>query len=1158
MSDVFERALESPGTGREQLVRELLVDRPALVNEVLNMLRIAESDDPRLRGASRFSLANLQTEAEKNRSINASQSLRFGAYVAEQILGEGGMGTVYLAHHQQTQQPVAIKVLRQYQTGLSSVRQRFEMERQLLSTLHHPHVAQLLDVGQTEAGTPYLVMEYVDGERITEYCRSRKLSLRQRLKLFQSVLAAVAHAHGFGIVHRDLKPSNILVTSRGDVKLIDFGVAKVVAAAGLDLFTTLTVDGAAPMTPEYASPEQLQGMPVGVAADIYSLGVILYELLTESRPYHFQTRSPLAVAMVVNRQEPIRPSLARRASPVAAPDQPSVASRSDETATGLPTQSTRLRGDLDAIILKAIRKDPSHRYRSVAEFSDDIDRYFEGAPVVARQGARLYALGRFTQQHLAALASLALLILSLAVGLLVTRRAWQREREVSATNERLVKQKNLAVAEQKLSMGHVFDAYQILSSDNRESLLGESDWEHRYVFGKLLRQADTLSLRDVRHLPMAGNRKIRTLGSPDWLIFGSMNRFDSASMMRAWKRQDALIGQATPAKQQTVPYFLYDLVAMACSPEHDLICFAPLQGLGYPNYSLALREFDSGRELDMVDFTDFPVLKDVGAAGPLMFSLDGQQVASLHMSGDVILWSTADGKLKPVARRDLAEIGGYFLSYSPQGDRIAVGLSGASRLCVLDATSLEIVADVPLTVYPVALDWSPDGEHVILADPASNVMVFDADTGNKVVEWNEFVGVTALDTLADNEHVAVATTDTSIRMRRIRDGQLLHSFHVGGVPISDIEALDAEKKLLICELDGRVRFWPLRSLASPPMQDKTASVDTPRRWLACDRPPHWMFMHPTKPLVGVADDLFISIWDLQTQQLVQRFQCTDSNTWRVLFSPDGASLIISGWTLKLGNTLQIWDWETPERQHIDNGISPAVHASHSWIASIVGRKDGKQGTDLRWDVLDAGEIKRTHQVNLAFETDELSFAHQHPWLAMGGKQGELLLAELGSDMSLRTLWETRGHEQQVSRIIISPDDRYLASCAYGEHVVQIWDARTGERLRTVNSYALHQDGMITISPDSRRLCLVGDDGRVRLFDLETGVLSYESGTPTSAESNYELARFTPDGQSLVCISATGWMTVLEAPTESQYREGQSMLRRLWSRAPSTFEQGPPR
>lgn len=1158
MLDVFHRAMEQPENARDQLVRELLGDRTPQVAEVLGMLRIAKSEDPRLRGQSRFSLIELHREAEKRDDDRLAESLQFGAYSVEQILGEGGMGTVYLARHRETQLAVAIKVLRYHQVGLASVHQRFEMERHLLSTLNHPHIAQLIEVGETESKTPYLVMEYIDGQRITEYCRTRRMSLRQRLKLFQSVLAAVAHAHAYGVVHRDLKPSNILVTSRGEVKLIDFGVAKVIDAAGFDRFTTLTVDGVAPMTPEYASPEQLQGLPVGVAADVYALGIVLYELLTETRPYHLTTRSPLAVAMAVHRQEPMRPSLARRTAMSVAVDQPSVSASSDETATRQVTRATQLRGDLDAIILKAIRKDVSHRYRTVTEFSDDIDRYFDGSPVLARKGARLYSMGRFARQYLAALISLALLFLSLVVALFVTERAWKREQTVAAKNERLVRQKNLAAAEQKMSIGHHYDAYEILARDAQDLIHERASWEQRHVFGKLVRHADELSLDKVVHLHAAGNRKIRTYGSSDWLVFGSMNTAHSRPLMRAWKRDDALRGKQLPFQTQIAPYFLYDLVAMACSPDHNLSCFAPMSGHGYPEKSLVLREFHSGRDLHVAAFSDFSETKDVMLAGPMMFSVDGKQLATLHMSGDVVLWSTVDGKLRPRVRRDLGEIGGFFLAYSPQGSRIAVGLSNAARICVLDAETLEMIADVPLSVYPAALDWSHDGKLLVVADPASRVMVFEAASGTKVAEWNEFVGVAAIDCLADNQHVAVVTADTSIRLRTLHDGAMAHSFHVGGVPVGDIEALDDHGVFVICELDGRVRLWPLPrldSMASPPKQD--GSDESPQ-WLGCDGPPHWLFMHPTKPLIGVADSRHISIWDLETKRLVQRFQCTESNTWRAFFSPDGSAVILSGWTLELENTLQIWDWQKPERILKCNGFAPAVHPTHSWIATVAGATDNTQGTKIRLDVATSGKVKTLPHWEVPYEIDELAWAHQYPWLVTGGRQGELVAYEVTAGGKIHKLWEVRGHEQQVTRIVLSPDDRYLASCAYGEHVVHIWDTRTGERHGTVNSYALHMDGMITISPDSSRLCLVGDDGRVRLFDLETGVLAYESSPPTSAESNYEMARFTPDGNSLVCISATGSLTVLEAPSEKEYRDGQATLGRLWGRAPTSFQQGPPR
>ena len=353
-----------------------------------------------------------------------------GAYTVLRELGRGGMGAVYLAARSDGtfQKRAAIKLVRPH-LDAAAVLRRFQREREILAALDHPNIARLLDAGRTDEGTPYFVMEYVDGRPIDVWCNEGSLNVTRRLALYDSVCTAVQHAHAHRVVHLDLKPANILVTADGTVKLLDFGIAKMLRPEG-----EATVRGESAtllnlMTPEYASPEQVQGAHLGTASDVYSLGVVLYELLTGHRPYRMRTRMQHEVARVICEEEPTRPSTVVMQS-----DESTLANEAGSTALTPEAVSAvregdpialrkRLEGDLDSIVLKALRKDPAARYHSVQAFSDDLRRHLDNRPVGARHGTRRYHLERFVRRHRGPLLLGTLVFTTLAVGWVTT--VWQ-------------------------------------------------------------------------------------------------------------------------------------------------------------------------------------------------------------------------------------------------------------------------------------------------------------------------------------------------------------------------------------------------------------------------------------------------------------------------------------------------------------------------------------------------------------------------------------------------------------------------------------------------------------------------------------------------------------------------------------------------------------
>jgi serine/threonine protein kinase/WD40 repeat protein len=362
-------------------------------------------------------------ESDNGRALPLAPS-RIGPYRIVRELGRGGMGTVYLAERDEPglRKTVAVKVVRR---GMDSafVVSRFRTERQILAALEHPGIARLYDGGTTDDGLPYFVMEYVDGEDLLRYCDGRRLPIATRLQLFVRVCEAVQYAHQSLVVHRDLKPSNVLVTTAGDPKLLDFGIAKLLSPQLGEEGADETASVIRLMTPHYASPEQVRGERVTTASDAYSLGVILYELLCGHRPYRIKRGEQGEIERAIFEQDVDPPSTAlARTEKVTAPDgrgtasvTPADVSARRQSAPGKLRR--RLRGDLDNVVLKALRKDRAERYATAAELGEDIRRHLEGFPVRARAARRAYRAAKFLRRHRTGVAATAAVVLSLVTGL---------------------------------------------------------------------------------------------------------------------------------------------------------------------------------------------------------------------------------------------------------------------------------------------------------------------------------------------------------------------------------------------------------------------------------------------------------------------------------------------------------------------------------------------------------------------------------------------------------------------------------------------------------------------------------------------------------------------------------------------------------------------
>jgi eukaryotic-like serine/threonine-protein kinase len=418
IEEVFHSALEYDPAARSAFLDSACASDSSLRQEVESLL--SSYDKGGFTQTPAFAEGVKLLEETEARSVVGRN---IGPYRVIREIGRGGMGAVYLASRadQAFEKLVAIKLIKR---GLDTedVLRRFRSERQILASLDHPNITRLLDGGTTEDGLPYFVMEYIQGEPIDSYCDARKLSITERLKLFQSVCAAVQYAHQNLVIHRDIKQGNILVTSEGIPRLLDFGIAKLLATDPAATDRSMTIGR--PMTPESSSPEQVRGEPITTATDVYSLGILLYNLLTGRSPYRLAGRSANELERAIREEVPEKPSSAFSRIEQSSAKNTATLQSVSETREGSPDKlRRRLQGDLDNIVLMALRKEPQRRYSSAEQLSQDISRHLGNLPVIARPDTAGYRAGKFIARHKAGVAAAVLLVLTLSAGIAAT--AWQ-------------------------------------------------------------------------------------------------------------------------------------------------------------------------------------------------------------------------------------------------------------------------------------------------------------------------------------------------------------------------------------------------------------------------------------------------------------------------------------------------------------------------------------------------------------------------------------------------------------------------------------------------------------------------------------------------------------------------------------------------------------
>jgi eukaryotic-like serine/threonine-protein kinase len=554
---IFNEALSLPVAERPALIDARCDRDPALISEVLSLLKACSAEE--LATAALALIPEMKPGGLPPRK-------RIGPYELDRLLGRGGMGAVYLAHRADGhfEQQVAIKLI-DLPLATDFFRERFRQERQILAGLQHPLIARLLDGGVSDEGDLYLAMEYVDGIPIHRFCEQKSLTVRQRLALFASVCDAVQYAHQNLVVHRDLKPDNILIATDGTPRLLDFGTAKLLSPSLLGPGSDVTRQGYQSFTPQYASPEQVLGNPITTASDTYSLGVLLYLLLTGALPYELKEFSTAEMVRVICQEPPRRPPLAAGSN-------------------------RRLDADLEAIVLKALRKEPQERYLTAQQLASDLRAHLGGQPVTARRGTLRYRAGKFIGRNRLALAAAGLLAITLCAGLggvlwqarvanVERRKADARSSDLRQLSSSLLSELDEAIKQlpgstgaQKLLVTRVLEHLDRMAKDAQGDRLTQLDLVDAYTrlgniqgnvydqnlgdppgalvsIGKALALAGPLAAADPNDREVL-RALASTQQSRSEVLFGSSNTEDAiASMQAAARSFDRLIAprDATPA-----------------------------------------------------------------------------------------------------------------------------------------------------------------------------------------------------------------------------------------------------------------------------------------------------------------------------------------------------------------------------------------------------------------------------------------------------------------------------------------------------------------------------------------------------------------------------------------------------------------------------------
>ncbi len=1063
IDQIFDELLDASTSQRETILTNRCGADIGLRLEVEKLLAATEK-------AADFMEVSALDSASQALDLETTESLigkRVGKYRLLKLIGRGGMGKVFLAsrNDDEFRKTVAVKLVNPLWSD-DEMAQRFRRERQILAKLEHPNIARLLDGGTTKDKVSFLVMEYVQGLPITEYCRDKCKTTNQCLKIFLKVCEAVRFAHQNLIIHRDLKPNNILVTSDGTVKLLDFGVAKLLQPDLLDVSSNFTL-GANILTPNYASPEQLKGETITTASDVYSLGVLLYELLSGNRPYDLKDKSLPEILRIISEQVPPKPSA-------------SIADcgfRSADSKTNPPSEIRNpksLKGDLDNICLKALAKDRTERYQTVDELTADINRHLKTLPILARQPSGWYRMNKYAKRHRLGVAT-ATVIMILLLGWL-TSAVWQRNvaRGEAETNLRRAYAADMNLAMQAYETANLTQLKNILT--HYQNTAFSRNWEYRFLQnlarpkGQLLVIPHPSDVWDVAFSPdstklatacadgfariyqvpegklltTTATREIniwRVKFSPDGELLATASGDATSTSVKVWN-------VATGAETLSLVGHTARVRGVDFSPDGKLIATGSRDG------TIRIWSAVDGRELKRF------VIEPAG--GPeatetqdLHFTPDGVKLIAATKSTCKI-WEVSSGRI--LFKFDEKRGGWIASAVSPDGKRFALG-SNDSRIQIFNSNPVKQVLEITAHEAKINnLAFSPDSSRIASASSDRTIRSFDAQTGEELQNLKTHLS-DAWSVAFSRDGKFIATSGTDFNVFLFAESELLKGLSFGSPISSGISwsAISPDRSKAVLSQPS-FQLWDVAAkhqIAEFSTEGITAGAFSP----------------DSTVLATVNEAGMFALWNSTTGAEIRRFVGPNSIVRALVFAPDGKRLV----SASLDKTVRIWDVNNGvlirEICRLDDlvsalGVSPDGRlifvASLDTTAKLIDFETGNTVAPI--------DKQRKNIISVAFAPDGQTFA-------TGGAAGAIEVRQIADAKPLAVL---TGNAGRLTALTYSPDGTRLAS-ASGEGVIRLWDTKTFDQVLTIRTGAPYTS-FLAFTPDGNTLISHGTVGKIRLWD----------------------------------------------------------------------------
>lgn len=979
---------------------------------------------------------------------------KIGAYRIKKLLGQGGMSSVYLASRiDDFEKEVALKIIPPFENHRQSA-ENFRRERQILARLDHPNIARILDGGTTSGGLPFIVMEYVDGLPLDCFCRENDLSVKEKLELFLKVCSAVTFAHQNLIVHRDLKPNNIFVTKNGDVKLLDFGIAKLLDAESFGVGENRTFQGTA-LTLEYAAPEQITGGNITVASDVYSLGVILYELLTNSRPHKFGQKSLGEIVRIIESEEPAAPSEI------------------------LKPKAKEQNSELDSIILKSLAKNPAERYPSTVEFCADVTNFLDHKPLSARPANAFYRFRKYVRRHRLE-SMIAALFLFLIVGWLVTF-IWQLRREQAQS---IVNQHAAYAAEMILAANE----YENSNLNRLREIVEKYEPEDA---ARDLRGFEWFFLRNLLHPPS----KIAAFQHPDevWNAEfspdgNSILTAGNDNFVRLWDTRTGAMRQTDEAQKGAWKVAFY--------PDGKRFAVASSSN---SNPVIKIYETASMRPiLTLENHTKRVRAVDV--------SPDGKLIASGGMDGNIIIWNAETGA--EIRRFSFSvpdkNIEFYDVLFSANGDKLAV--SGFETFAIFDTATwrsrqleLKKIADKDLALISWKIRFSPLGKTIALATYTGEVIFLDTETFEilRVLKIHQ-ANIKSLDFSIDGKFLATASWDRTVKFTDVQTGEVLSELRGHFAGVHDVVFSPDGKKMATAAADFYLSVWDTGAVAASNSiltRAQISAFDSAGEkvfvwnnadfefaaWNLAEKRKVWTlkpninafsiaFDQARNLLVFGERDGFVSIFKAESGANINRLRISEKSIFAVACLPGGSRIFAAD----ENGFIKSFDTETGSEIF-------SIKAHAEIIKTLAVSPDGKLlasgGGDKLVKIYDA----QTGAEIFTFDENtkplyKVLFAPDGKTLAASGADDRLRIWDAGKGKLIK---EFSGMSGGIFAFDFSPDGKRLAT-ASDVGTIRLWNTSTDEQVLAYTA-SRRQITNLKFSSDGKMLQSIDAGGKLSIW-----------------------------------------------------------------------------